>query len=221
MSYYKYCLLFLVAMHTCATAGAQNAQQVIVTGTGDTITLEPQRLRIARVNNVEKKIMISSSVPMLLNGKKIYDYHNDTAQDSEQKYKAQFDSVYAGLNRITYLLDSVTATTRRQLPDGYYHLEVKNIIVDERGRLVYFETGDLKEHYPTANTHPQYTAIFIPTVPAEVIKGIVIKTLESAKGHILLKDGKATPNLQNFSYYFRQKWGRDFDPHALPEWLYK
>lgn len=223
MNYYKFCLVFIVALYVGVATKAQHTTQseVIITAGGDTITMQPGKVRTVRVNDVEKKIMMSNTVPMFLNGKEIYNHKYDTTTYTDSENRGYYNSIYEGYEKILAKLDSVTAVARKQLPDGHYFIEVKNMVIDGTGHMVYSEAGVLKIQRPTGSTQMEYSSAVLPEVPSEIVKKLIVNTLKDIAYPILLKDWAPTPYLRNFSYYFRQKWDENTDPHALPEWLYK
>ena len=209
---FLFCLLmilrFILICITCLLGTLQQVKaqtQQFITRSGDTIIMKQPTTRTLKVGGIEKEVTITTARPLLLNGKYIYYYKDDKTdfRPSDEFY----DSATIAHNRIDDSLLSVTALARKQLPDGIYKLDISNVVVDERGTIVYYEVGVLKKYVDGNNIVSQYSEADVPEIPASIIKNIVDKNLRDAKYVPLRINNKPTPYIFSLDFHFNQKWG--------------
>lgn len=201
-------LRFILIYTSCLfglTKQASAQMQEIITNSGDTIVMKQPTTRKLKVNGNVKEVVTQAARPLLLNGKYIYYYKDDTTgfRPSDEFY----DSATIAHNRIDDSLLSATVLARKQLPDGIYKLDISNVVVNESGTIVYYEVGVLKKYVDGNNIVSQYSEADVPEIPASIIKNIVDQSLRDAKYVHLRINNKLTPYIFSLGFHFNQKWG--------------
>jgi hypothetical protein len=111
----------------------------VVTYNGNKITLtEDRRDTITVLDPVTGKeltqVRIMSPRPDKLNGNKIHDQDFVTAMPTRRNKMFSLEEQLA----------TNLALKFNSFPDGIYRVDVANFVIDEKGKVVYFEFGDLK-----------------------------------------------------------------------------
>ncbi len=112
-----------------------------VTYRGNTFTLsEPMHDTVEMIDpvsgNTTTKVIIKDPTPIKMNGKTIVEYPNEPAR-------------YTGGDKDLrkYLLTNMREELGN-LKEGYYKLEISDIIIDANGKIVYFDYQDMKRGKP-------------------------------------------------------------------------
>jgi hypothetical protein len=153
-------------------------------------------MRGVNVSNSQicKIIEYGKPIPLQLNGKEIY-YYKDHPDDDLYSFKEKdtWMSEYLVLNKT---LEDVFHTEINNLPKGvYYDLKIENIVINETGRIVYYETNGLVAHRHTGQFGQRYGLVDIP----DEINNRLKQKITSALNHIqytpLIINNNATPLL--------------------------
>lgn len=201
-----YILLCCISMQCYA----QQTGEVIVTERGDTITMSAVPQRRVNISNTNAKVVmpVGHTRPLLLNGIKIYRFEDDTTEYEWGGFDEQYKQMIEHHNQFKSMLHDATQNVRKQLPDGDYIVEMKNMVVDENGIVVYYETEGLKKYKPGPNPHARFFTLPTPEAQSEMIKDILARTIIGSKLTHYSPKGKAIPYLTSYNYYFEQDWER-------------
>lgn len=201
-----YILLCCISMQCFA----QQAGEVIITERGDTITMSAVPQRSVNISNTNAKVVmpVGHTRPLLLNGVKIYRFEDDSTEYEWGGFDEEYKLMIERYNQYKAKLNEATQNVRKQLPDGDYIVEMKNMVVDENGIVVYYETEGLKKYKPGPNPHARYFTLPTPEAQSEMIKDILARTIIGSKLTPYSPQGKAMPYLTSYNYYFEQDWDR-------------
>lgn len=132
----------------------------IVTYRGNTFELGPERIDTMQLEDpvngeILTKYIKSSPQPEKMNGRKIYrgyDLPEPGPLGSPTNYKAGID----GNGIKIYLLSNLKAELAT-LPDGSYYVGVNNVVLDEKGKIVYYDNGGIEPSVTNNAKVPQAT----------------------------------------------------------------
>lgn len=132
--------------------------------------------------------------PIKMNGKKIY--REDEIQEMGNKMGKPSNSTsgYTGKGMKEYLLTSIKQELSK-LKDGNYYLILSNIVVDEKGSIVYFDYGGISTH-EAGEKHAK-----TPSMSKELQDNLarkIIDLLHNSPKHIAATvEGEYVPSLVN------------------------
>ena len=193
---------------------------VIITEHGDTITMSTPKERTMRINGTTTTTLLSERRPHLLNNRIIYYFGDDTSIHKTKHDAAYYDSMNNTYNRVKNMLDNATAMVRKQLPDGDYIVDIINMVVNEQGKIVYYEVGDVKKHIKTNHPLSQYSTQQTPEIQSSIIRQIVSTTIKDIQYVPYVRENAPTPYVTHFIYSFHQKWGKDDTTGQRPGFLF-
>lgn len=188
--------------------GAVTRPIPVITAKGDTIVFNKPVSRQLRFSSSgeTKTTSIYHSRPVSINGRDIWFFGDDTTDGKWVRETEARKKAVAEYRHLDVMLDSSTAMGRRQLPDGEYRVEIENMVIDQYGRIAYFELGELKKEGRYMGTFNARLTEQPPAFTAQIITEQMKPVMDKARFTPLVKDGVPIAYLQNYIYRFSIRW---------------
>jgi|GEM_PF-4269947 len=176
---------------------------VITTKNGDKITMGPVADRKINVANKGESWIaaIEKPRPALLNGKEIFYYKMNPDWGIIVRHTEAFKKTYEDYKKIDDEIDAALADIRAILPRGNYKFEAKDLVVNEAGQIVYYDSKGITKYEYGANVFSAHITLDMNEAQAEQINNIIIAILEQSSVTPFKIDGAVTPYLSSFTYY--------------------
>ena len=196
--------LFLCALFVFSSFRQEKERygKTLITQRGDEITFSKPKERevVVGKSNIKRIVTTEASMPVLLNGKEIYNLENypDMDRTKDSMLFKIMEREYTILNK---MIKNAISGEMANLPKGDYICEVKNLVIDERGYIAYYETEGIKEYIFDGNPFNKPRTLPINPTSAYIIKGIIGKQAWKMRFTPLVIAGRVTPYLTEFTYY--------------------
>lgn len=144
------------------TYAQKNYGETLITRTGDALIMSAEQTRRVKIGGNIKEVTVKKPVPLVLNGVDIYHPppSKDTTDDSTMfsminsvpvRTNGYVDSNYLKVSISAYtavyaMVDSCIDEFDNMLKSGHYSITLNNVVVNEKGHIVYYETDGLKGH---------------------------------------------------------------------------
>lgn len=204
--------LFICILFSCSTVAQPASEELtlLVTPAGDSLMMSAEKTRPIKIGDTVKYITVNKSRPVLLNGKEIFKIQKDTTINDSTRFamymgtpvrtngKVDSNVITAHINyyrQIRDIEDSCFDLFDKHLINGVYSLEIASIVINERGKIVYYETSGVKGHAEQSVMHLQSMKGYhnIPEPLQELFNKRLHTLLTTADLNIFIKDGKPTP----------------------------
>jgi hypothetical protein len=178
--------------------------KTITTPKGDVIAFSAIGNKAAHIanDNTTKVIAYGEEKPILLNGREIYYVkdENDTV-DNFRNWQQWIDAHITAEKR----LNDAIKKEKKQLPAGTYYYIMKNMVINEQGKLVYYETDGIVRRKLTETTKQHPGRLTIP----ENLEQNVNDKLKAAANRLtyttMIVGGKATAYYNRHTFTFSVK----------------
>lgn len=100
------------------------------------------------------------------------------------------------------MIDKASEPYKKGLGKGDYVIHLKNMVISEQGKVVYYETEGLQRYDEKYNYLTNPICFRVEGKPSENINMITISFIPQMQFTPLILDGKKMAYLSNFSYYF-------------------
>jgi|GEM_PF-3582649 len=198
-------VLTLLTLNSFAVDNNSNGK-TITTPKGDVINfsaLGSKSMHIANRNrNTTKTVAYGEEKPILLNGATIY-YVGDE-NDSVNNVHNWKDWIDAHIAAEKKLNDAIKKE-KKQLPKGSYYYTMKNMVINENGDLVYYETDGIvrRKYSETTLQHPG--RLMIPVALEQKVNDKLKTTADKLSYTTMIVGGKATAYYNYYTLTFSVK----------------
>ncbi len=189
-----------------------NCYAIDNTGTGKTITtpkgdvisfsaIGSKPVHIAN-SNTTKTIAYGEEKPILLNGNAIYYVKSgDDTIDNSRNWQQWIDAHIAAEKK----LNDAVKKERKQLPKGTYYYTMKNMVINEKGELVYYETDGIVRRRYSETTRHKPGRLLIPEKLEKNVNDKLKATTDKLTYTTMIAGGKATAYYNYYTFTFSVK----------------
>lgn len=182
-------------------ASAQS-NKVILTPKGDEITMNNPKERKLNIQGKLQQVTTEKPIPYLLNGRKIFSYKD------ESKVQYTFRDVNLWTEDDTRFNKTIEAAIKPlldKLPIGDYEYMLKNMVVDEKGYIAYYETNGFTRYKPMERMHQNRTRIEMPEDIATEIDNKIAAVVRSFCYRPFTVNNETLPYLGSKVYHYSKR----------------
>lgn len=189
-----------------------NCYAVDITGTGKTITttkgdvisfsaIGSKPIHIAN-SNTTKTIAYGEEKPILLNGNSIYYVKDENDSiNSARNWQQWIDAHIAAEKK----LNDAVKKEKKQLPKGTYYYTMKNMVINEKGELVYYETDGIVRRRYSETTRQKPGRLLIPEKLETDVNNKLKATADKLTYTTMIVGGEATAYYNYYTFTFSVK----------------
>ncbi|MEZ5018075.1 MAG: hypothetical protein R2800_13535 [Flavipsychrobacter sp.] len=168
----------------------------ITTFSGDEVTMSVVSARTINVKGKKLNKIVDKPRPLLLNGKDIYNHfweENEAVYETEAHKKSMEEHT-----KYQMMIDELAKDEKRNLKEGEYALHLTNMVVNEQGYIVYYETKGLERYHKKLRG----TTIAVNNKAAENINTIVQSQVHKMRFTTFVLDNTPRAYIGSFTYFF-------------------
>lgn len=178
--------------------------KTITTTKGDVISFSPIGTKPVHIanSNTTKTIAYSEEKPILLNGNAIYYVKSgDDTIDNSRNWEQWIDAHIAAEKK----LNDAVKKEKKQLPKGTYYYSMKNMVINEKGELVYYETDGIVRRKYSETTRHKPGRLLIPEKLEKNVNDKLKATADKLTYTTMIVGGKATAYYNYYTFTFSVK----------------
>lgn len=178
--------------------------KTITTTKGDVISFSPIGTKPVHIanSNTTKTIAYGEEKPILLNGNAIYYVKSgDDTIDNSRNWEQWIDAHIAAEKK----LNDAVKKEKKQLPKGTYYYSMKNMVINEKGELVYYETDGIVRRKYSETTRHKPGRLLIPEKLEKNVNDKLKATADKLTYTTMIVGGKATAYYNYYTFTFSVK----------------
>lgn len=168
----------------------------ITTFSGDEVTMSVVSARTINIKGKKVEKVVDKPRPLLLNGKEIYNHfweENEAVYETEAHKKSMEEHT-----KYQMMIDELATEEKKQLKEGEYALHLTNMVVNEQGYIVYYETKGLEQYHKKLRG----TTITVNNKAAENINAIIQGQIHKMKFTPFVLNNTPRAYIGSFTYFF-------------------